>query len=212
MSRRRADRRRSTAVQPVPRSSARGVAGDGADRRRDRAFYAYTIYMQKFLANTSGFDRATASRIMTVALALHAADPAARRAAVATASGGKPLMIFFGVGGDPVHLSDLRRRWRGTNSVAAAFALVMAALVIVTGYTSINAIMKAELFPGRHPRARRRAAVCDRQHDLRRHGRICRALAQGHRPRALVLHLHLGARRAVADRLRPDARDQDDAA
>ena len=33
------------------------------------AFYAYTIYMQKFLANTSGFDRATASRIMTVALA-----------------------------------------------------------------------------------------------------------------------------------------------
>ena len=34
------------------------------------AFYAYTIYLQKFLANTSGFDRATASRIMTVALAL----------------------------------------------------------------------------------------------------------------------------------------------
>ena len=32
------------------------------------AFYAYTIYLQKFLANTSGFDRATASRIMTVAL------------------------------------------------------------------------------------------------------------------------------------------------
>src|SRR4029453_15056709 len=29
----------------------------------------------------------------------------------------------------------------------SAFALVMAALVMVTGYTSINAIVKAELFP-----------------------------------------------------------------
>ena len=27
------------------------------------------------------------------------------------------------------------------------FALVMASLVIVTGYTSINAIIKAEMFP-----------------------------------------------------------------
>ena len=34
------------------------------------AFYAYTTYMQKYLANTVGFDRETASRIMTVALAL----------------------------------------------------------------------------------------------------------------------------------------------
>ena len=34
------------------------------------SFYAYTIYLQKFLANTSGFDRATASRIMTVALTI----------------------------------------------------------------------------------------------------------------------------------------------
>ena len=34
----------------------------------------------------------------------------------------------------------------------AAFALVMAALLIVTGYTSINAVVKAELFPA-HIRA-----------------------------------------------------------
>ena len=32
------------------------------------AFYAYTTYMQKFLVNTSGFDRETASRVMTAAL------------------------------------------------------------------------------------------------------------------------------------------------
>ena len=34
------------------------------------SFYAYTIYLQKFLANTSGFDKATASQLMTVALAI----------------------------------------------------------------------------------------------------------------------------------------------
>jgi MHS family alpha-ketoglutarate permease-like MFS transporter len=34
----------------------------------------------------------------------------------------------------------------------AAFAVVMAALLIVTGYTSINAVVKAELFPS-HIRA-----------------------------------------------------------
>ena len=32
------------------------------------AFYAYTTYMQKFLVNTSGFDRETGSRVMTAAL------------------------------------------------------------------------------------------------------------------------------------------------
>ncbi len=32
------------------------------------AFYAYTTYMQKFLVNTSGFSRSTATEIMTVAL------------------------------------------------------------------------------------------------------------------------------------------------
>ena len=32
------------------------------------AFYAYTTYMQKFLVNTSGFGRETASQVMTAAL------------------------------------------------------------------------------------------------------------------------------------------------
>ncbi|CAA2940728.1 Alpha-ketoglutarate permease [Enterobacter cloacae] len=34
-----------------------------------------------------------------------------------------------------------------TTNVWAAFFLIMAALVIVSGYTSINAVVKAELFP-----------------------------------------------------------------
>ncbi|MFL6761467.1 MAG: MFS transporter [Sphingomicrobium sp.] len=109
------------------------------------AFYAYTIYLQKFLANTSGFDRATASRIMTVALtAMLVLQPIAGR--ISDAVGRKPMMIFFGTGATlftyPIFVALER-----THDAAAAFVLVMASLVIVTGYTSINAIIKAEMFP-----------------------------------------------------------------
>ncbi|GAA4721409.1 MFS transporter [Sphingomonas lutea] len=109
------------------------------------SFYAYTIYLQKFLANTSGFDRATASQIMTAALALMLLmQPVAGR--LSDRLGRKPLMIFFGVCATlftyPIFVA-----LEQTDSVAVAFALALASLVIVTGYTSINAIVKAELFP-----------------------------------------------------------------
>jgi len=60
--------------------------------------------------------------------------------------GRKPLMIFFGVGATlftfPLFLALER-----TTEVVPAFMLVMAALIIVSGYTAINAIIKAEMFP-----------------------------------------------------------------
>jgi MHS family alpha-ketoglutarate permease-like MFS transporter len=109
------------------------------------AFYAYTIYLQKFLVNTSGFDRVTASRVMTVALTLMLLlQPLAGR--LSDRIGRKPMMIFFGAGAT-LFTYPLFVALEGTRSVLAAFALVMAALVIVTGYTSINAIIKAEMFP-----------------------------------------------------------------
>ena len=109
------------------------------------AFYAYTIYLQKFLANTSGFERATASRIMTVALAVMLVlQPLAGR--ISDTVGRKPLMIFFGTGA-ALFTYPIFAALEQVRDPAAAFALVMAALVIVTGYTSINAIIKAEMFP-----------------------------------------------------------------
>ncbi|MGZ2411723.1 MFS transporter, MHS family, alpha-ketoglutarate permease [Sphingomonas sp. F9_3S_D5_B_2] len=109
------------------------------------AFYAYTIYLQKFLANTSGFDRVTASRIMTVALTVMLfLQPLAGR--LSDRIGRKPIMIAFGIGGTlltyPIFVA-----LEHTHGSVAAFLLVMASLVIVTGYTSINAIVKAEMFP-----------------------------------------------------------------
>jgi MHS family alpha-ketoglutarate permease-like MFS transporter len=109
------------------------------------AFYAYTIYMQKFLANTSGFDRATASRIMTVALTVMLfIGPLGGR--ISDYVGRKPLMIFFGVGAT-LFTYPIFATLEQTHSVVTAFVLVMASLIIVSGYTSINAIIKAEMFP-----------------------------------------------------------------
>jgi MHS family alpha-ketoglutarate permease-like MFS transporter len=114
------------------------------------AFYAYTTYMQKYLANTVGFDRATASRIMTGALFVFMAlQPLA--GLLSDRVGRKPVMIAFGVAGTLLTV-PIFTALEVTRSPWAAFGLVLASLVIVTGYTSINAVVKAELFPS-HIRA-----------------------------------------------------------
>jgi len=141
----RSNRRRSTArnlFRDHPREAFLVMALTAGGTA---AFYAYTIYLQKFLANTSGFDRVTASRIMTVALmVMLLIQPLAGR--ISDFVGRKPLMIFFGVCAT-LFTFPIFATLENTRTVPAAFALVMAALVIVTGYTSINAIIKAEMFP-----------------------------------------------------------------
>jgi MHS family alpha-ketoglutarate permease-like MFS transporter len=65
--------------------------------------------------------------------------------------GRKPLLVFFGIGGLfytyilITYLPQLR-------SPIASFFLVAGSYVILTGYTSINALVKSELFPA-HVRA-----------------------------------------------------------
>lgn len=114
------------------------------------AFYTYTTYMQKYLVNSSGFDRVEASWIMAGALALFMAlQPLF--GALSDRIGRRPLMIFFGVTG-LVGTVPLFRALEQAHDPATAFALVLAALVAVSGYTSINAVVKAELFPA-HIRA-----------------------------------------------------------
>ncbi|RZJ63923.1 MAG: MFS transporter, partial [Flavobacterium sp.] len=60
--------------------------------------------------------------------------------------GRKPLLISFGVMGT-ICTVPLLTILSHTTSQWKAFALLMFALIIVSGYTSINAIVKAELFP-----------------------------------------------------------------
>jgi MHS family alpha-ketoglutarate permease-like MFS transporter len=109
------------------------------------AFYAYTTYMQKFLVNTSGFGKETATRITAAALLVFMfLQPAV--GALSDRVGRRPIMIAFGVLGALLTYPILTVLAR-THDPLAAFALVLAALVIVSGYTAINAVVKAELFP-----------------------------------------------------------------
>jgi MHS family alpha-ketoglutarate permease-like MFS transporter len=114
------------------------------------AFYAYSTYMQKFLVNSAGFGRQTATAIMASALFLYMlAQPLA--GGLSDRIGRKPLLILFGVGGALLTVPIFTRLEHVTSSFAA-FLLVLAGLLLVTGYTSINAVVKAEMFPA-HIRA-----------------------------------------------------------
>ncbi|CAN5216279.1 MFS transporter [soil metagenome] len=114
------------------------------------AFYAYSIYMQKFLVNTSGFSRETATAIMAAALFVYMLiQPLA--GALSDRIGRKPMMVGFGVLG-VLGTVWIFRSLEAVRDPVHAFLLVMLALTIVSGYTSINAVVKAELFPA-HIRA-----------------------------------------------------------
>lgn len=109
------------------------------------AFYTYTTYMQKYLVNSVGMSKDDATSVSTAALFVYALlQPVF--GALSDRIGRRPLLIGFGVLGSlltyPI-LSTLKEAhdwWQ-------AFGLIMVALVIVSGYTSINAVVKAELFP-----------------------------------------------------------------
>ncbi|NTJ68124.1 MFS transporter [Agrobacterium rhizogenes] len=114
------------------------------------AFYAYSIYMQKFLVNTSGFSRETSSEINAITLFIFMLlQPIA--GGLSDRIGRKPLMIGFGLCG-MLFTYPIFSALETTKDPLIAGLLVMGALVIVTGYTSINAVVKAELFPA-HIRA-----------------------------------------------------------
>ena len=109
------------------------------------SFYAYTTYMQKYLVNSADFTRPQATLIMTAALAIFMLlQPAF--GALSDRIGRRPLLIAFGIGGTLLTV-PLFQAIGAARSSGSAFLLVLGGLVIVSGYTSINAIVKAELFP-----------------------------------------------------------------
>ena len=109
------------------------------------AFYTYTTYMQKYLVNTVGFSKADSTAISAATLFLFMClQPVV--GALSDKIGRRPILIAFGVLGTVCTVPILTtlhtiQTWWG------AFFLIMAALIIVSGYTSINAVVKAELFP-----------------------------------------------------------------
>lgn len=109
------------------------------------AFYTYTTYMQKFLVNTVHLSKGESTLISFMSLLFFALlQPVF--GALSDRIGRRPLLIGFGVMGTLFTVPLLTLLSHTTNQYSA-FVLLLFALVIVSGYTSINAVVKAELFP-----------------------------------------------------------------
>ncbi len=109
------------------------------------AFYTYSTYMQKYLVNSAGLSRDDSTMVSAATLFIFMLiQPLV--GALSDKIGRRPILIAFGVLGTiftvPI-LSSLNH----VTSCWSAFAYIMFALIIVSGYTSINAVVKAELFP-----------------------------------------------------------------
>ena len=109
------------------------------------SFYAYTTYMQKFLANTAGFSKNTATEITAAALLCFMAlqpvmgwlsDRVGRKRMLVGAFGVGALMAY------PVFTA-----MAGAKTAPVAFAILLGALTVQSAYTSISAVIKAEMFP-----------------------------------------------------------------
>jgi MHS family alpha-ketoglutarate permease-like MFS transporter len=109
------------------------------------AFYTFTTYAQKFLVNTGGWSKTDASRISALTLLIFMLiQPLV--GFISDKVGRKPVLIAFGIAGT-LGTVPLMTALAATRDATVAFALLLLALVAVSGYTAINAVVKAELFP-----------------------------------------------------------------
>jgi MHS family alpha-ketoglutarate permease-like MFS transporter len=109
------------------------------------AFYTYTTYMQKFLKLSVGLNDLQTTMVTGGSL-MFALFLQPLYGALSDRIGRKPLLIWFGVMGT-VATIPLLRSLQAAKTGLMAFLLIAAAWMIVAGYTSINAVVKAELFP-----------------------------------------------------------------
>jgi MHS family alpha-ketoglutarate permease-like MFS transporter len=108
-------------------------------------FYTFTTYMQKYLVNTAGMQTKTASSVMTLALFVYMVIQPAF-GALSDRIGRRRSMLLFGFFAT-IGTVPLLHALKDVTSPYAAFGLVVVALAIVSFYTSISGLIKAEMFP-----------------------------------------------------------------
>ena len=108
-------------------------------------FYTYTTYMQKYLVVTAHLPRATADNVCSVTLFVYMcmqplfgmlSDRIGRR---------KSMMLFGALG--TLTTVPIMTAIGNASSPVMAGVLICIALAIVSLYTSVSAIVKAEMFP-----------------------------------------------------------------
>jgi MHS family alpha-ketoglutarate permease-like MFS transporter len=109
------------------------------------AFYTFTTYAQKFLVNTAGFTKSAATEISALTLLVFMfVQPLVGY--LSDRIGRRPVLISFGVLGT-LGTVPLLGALGAARDATTAFMLLLVALLAVSGYTAINAVVKAELFP-----------------------------------------------------------------
>lgn len=109
------------------------------------AFYTFTTYMQTFVKLSVGLTENETTLVIFGSL-LFASILQPVYGAISDKIGRKPLLMFFGIAGT-LGTVPILNTLHAVKSPFVAFLLICAAWLFVAGYTSINAIVKAELFP-----------------------------------------------------------------
>jgi metabolite-proton symporter len=108
-------------------------------------FYTFTTYMQKYLVNTAQMPKETANLVMTAVLFTYMClQPPF--GALSDRIGRKTSMLLFG-GLATLCTVPLMYAIGSVTSPVMAYLLIVAALAIVSFYTSISGLVKAEMFP-----------------------------------------------------------------
>jgi MHS family alpha-ketoglutarate permease-like MFS transporter len=108
-------------------------------------FYTFTTYMQKYLVNSAGMSVKTASNVMMVCLFFYMClQPVF--GALSDRIGRRNNMLLFGVLG-ALTTVPVMMALQGVSDPLLAGALIMISLTIISFYTSVGGIVKAEMFP-----------------------------------------------------------------
>ena len=108
-------------------------------------FYTFTTYMQKYLVNSAGMTVKTASNVMTGCLFVYMCMQPLFGALSDRIGRRNNMLLFGGLG--TIATVPIFLALQGNPSPGAAFALITLALAVVSFYTSVSGIVKAELFP-----------------------------------------------------------------